>query len=897
MKRDSGGPAKPGGEPPAPPSEGARGLTRQEAEERLRRDGPNILPAPAGPPAWRQLLGQMVHFFALLLWVAGGLAFLAGMPALGVAIFVVIVINGVVAFIQEYRAERAARRLRELLPRRAKVIRDGQEVEIEARDLVRGDVVLLGPGDRVSADIRLVDAQALQVNTAALTGESAPTAAEAGAEVYAGSFITEGEGRATVIATGDRTRLAGIARLTRAGERPRSPLARELHRVVRIIAAIALGIGIAFFGVALLVGIPPSDGFIFAIGVTVALVPEALLPTVTLSLAMGAQRMAKKDALVRRLESVETLGATTFICTDKTGTLTTGEMAVVEVWTPAGRARIHGAGYEPKGKIEYDGSGAEPAVRNVARVAARASTGRAIQQEGRWVAQGDPMDAALDTLARRIGLDMDHDRGAEPDRRRFPFDPRRRRMSVVAGDRVLVKGAPDAILPLCRSKAGADAALEDLTGRGLRVIAVASRTLASGEEPRSAGDAERDLELLGLVGLEDPPRPGAADSIAACRRAGIKVAMITGDHPATARSIAREVGLLGPAALVVLGNELPEDDEALGALLDHDGIVVSRVDPETKLRIAKALRHRGHVVAMTGDGVNDGPALQAADIGVAMGRTGTDVAREAADLVLLNDDFSTIVAAIEQGRATYANVRRFLTYHLTDNVAEVTPFIVWALSGGRIPLALGVLQVLALDVGTDTFSAVALGAEAPVKGTLDAPPPRGHILDRGVARRVFAVLGPVEAVMAMLAFFATFLAAGWRPGEAFPKGAVLLAASGAAFAAVVLGQAANAFACRSEIEWSGALGWLGNRLLVIAVSVDLLIAASLVFVPPLARVLGQAPPTAAGWIVALLAAPAVLAVDALDKAVRRRRTHPAAPRSGGPPPWDARRGGGAQRTS
>lgn len=848
----------------------ARGLSQQDAEARLERDGPNVLPVPPGPPAWRQLLAQFAHFFAILLWIAGALAFVAGLPALGIAIFVVVLINGVVAFVQEHRAERAAARLRDLLPRRATVIRDGHPIEIDARELVVDDLVVLGSGDRISADLRVIEAHSLQVDTAAITGESVPTSAEPGSAVLAGTFITEGEGRAIVTATGEQTRLAGIARLTRAEARPASPLAGELRRVVRLIAMIAVGIGTTFFLVSLVLDIPASDGFIFAIGVTVALVPEALLPTVTLSLAIGAQRMAAKNALVRRLESVETLGSTTFICTDKTGTLTLGEMALVEVWTPAGSARIRGTGYDPHGEIEPEGPEVTPALRDLALAAARSSTGRAVLRDGRWVAQGDPMEAALHTLALRLDIDVDASREGEPDRRRFPFDPRRRRMSVVVGERLLLKGAPDATIPLCGTTEGAEPALDAMSQRGLRVLAVASRRLAPGEDPRSAEEAEHDLELLGLVGLADPPRPDAAKSIAACRRAGIRVAMITGDHPATARAIASEIGLLGESDLVVLGSDLPESDRELGELMDQDGIVISRASPEEKLRIARALRARGHVVAMTGDGVNDGPALQAADIGVAMGRTGTDVAREAADLVLLDDDFSTIVAAVEYGRATFANARRFLTYHLTDNVAEVTPFIVWGLSGGGIPLALGVLQILALDIATDTFSAVALGAEPPTKGTLDSPPPRGHLLDRDVARRVFGVLGPVEAVMTMAAFFATFLAAGWRPGAPFPTGSVALSASGAAFAAVVFAQTANAFACRSTTHWPGAIGWFSNRLLVIAATVELVLAMAMLLIPFIARIFEHAPPPLAGWAVALLAAPAVLAADALQKTIRRR---------------------------
>jgi magnesium-transporting ATPase (P-type) len=439
---------------------------------------------------------------------------------------------------------------------------------------------------------------------------------------------------------------------------------------------------------------------------------------------------------------------------------------------------------------------------------------------------------------------------------------------VVAGDEVLVKGAPDSVLDLCAPAPGAATALGELADRGLRVLAIASRRMTDGSVPSSPAEAERSLTLLGLVALEDPPRRGARDALAACRKAGIRVAMITGDHPATARAIAAEVGLLSPDGLVIEGTDLPDDDADFGELIDHDGIVIARVTPEDKLRIARVLGRRGHVVAMTGDGVNDAPALREAPIGVAMGRSGTDVAREAADLVLLDDDFATIVAAIEQGRSTFSNIRRFLTYHLTDNVAELAPFVVWAMSGGRFPLAIGVLQVLALDIGTDILPALALGAEPPGAHLLEQPPIQRHLLDRGLFVRAFGVLGPVEAAFELTAFVVVVLASGWRPGAPFPEGATLLAASGAAFTAVVLAQVANAFACRSTVRPAWAVGWTSNRLLLGA---ELVMLVGFLFIGPIARLLGQEPPTLAGLAVGIAAMPALLVADAAHKAARRRR--------------------------
>ncbi|HSL36990.1 MAG TPA: HAD-IC family P-type ATPase, partial [Arthrobacter sp.] len=356
-----------------------------------------------------------------------------------------------------------------------------------------------------------------------------------------------------------------------------------------------------------------------------------------------------------------------------------------------------------------------------------------------------------------------------------------------------------------------------------------------------------------------------------------KVAMVTGDHAFTAAAIARETGLIGTPELVLEGHNLPEDDAVLAALLDRDGVVVSRVTPEQKLRVARLLQGRGHVVAMTGDGVNDGPALQQADIGVAMGLSGTDVAREAADLVLLDDDFATIIAAVEQGRATYANIRRFLTYHLTDNVAELTPFVIWALSGGRFPLALSVLQILALDIGTDLLPALALGSEAPSKGTLKRPPERRHLMDRALMCRVFGLLGPVEALFEMTAYTSVLLGAVWTPGAELPASDVLMAASGAAFTTVVLAQLANAFACRSASVPPWRLGWFTNRLLVWAVLAELGLLAVFLFLGPLAALLGHAPPSPGGLAVALAAIPAVLLADWLYKIARHRRAAKAEP--------------------
>ncbi|MEO3799803.1 cation-transporting P-type ATPase [Nonomuraea sp. B1E8] len=831
------------GSAPVPPREG---LSSAEAARRLAADGPNRLPEGKRSPAALLLFRELVHFFALMLWAATGLALLAGMPQLAVAIAVVVLLNGGFAFAQEYRADRASKRLRELLPSDATVRRDGRRAVVSAAALVRGDVVLLEAGDRISADLELTEAHSLAVNQSALTGESVPVRPRERETLFAGTFVVEGQAEAVVTATGARTRLAAIATLTGMASRPPSPLARQLSKVIKVIAVSALGVGVVFFGLTLLLGMSPSDGFLLALGVTVALVPEGLLPTVTLSLARAARQMARCKALVRHLEAVETLGAATFICTDKTGTITRNEMTVVRIWTPDGPLDL-----------------AAPATAaEIMRSAVLCSTGRLVHTDGGVKSVGDPTEVAMHALALRAGAGED-----AAVTRRYPFDPVRRRSSAVAGGRLHLKGAPDAVLPLCGDVPEAARALEEMSASGLRVLAVARR---DNPGTGTAEQVEQGLTLLGLVGLEDPPRDGVADAIITCREAGIRLAMITGDHPGTARAIAEKVGLLGREPLVLTGRELPADDAALGELLDHDGVVVARVTPQDKLRIARALRGRGHVVAMTGDGVNDGPALREADIGVAMGASGTDVAREAADLVLLDDHFATIVTAIELGRATYANIRRFLTYHLTDNVAELTPFLVWALSGGTLPLALSVLQVLALDIGTDLLPALALGAEPANPRTMHGPARTGALIERRLLLRVFGVLGATEAVVEMAAFFTVLSLGGWALG-AEPSAALLATASGAAFAAVVLGQLANAFACRSETRWAGRVPLLGNRLLLWAVVIETIMLLAFVGFPPLARLLGGAFPSAMGWVMAALAIPAVVGADAVHKAWRARR--------------------------
>jgi magnesium-transporting ATPase (P-type) len=475
------------------------------------------------------------------------------------------------------------------------------------------------------------------------------------------------------------------------------------------------------------------------------------------------------------------------------------------------------------------------------------------------------MEAALHVLAMRAGLDAIAVEARHPVTTRFPFDPRRRRESVVSGGVLHVKGAPDSVLPLCENVRGAEDAVQVFSRQGLRVLAVARR---GGLPDDPAVGQEQHLELLGVVALEDPPRAGVETAIAACRRAGISIALVTGDHPGTARAIAVQEGIIPPYGPVLEGHRLPKGEAELARLINRD-VVVARVTPEDKLRIARALQSLGHVVAMTGDGVNDGPALRQADVGIAMGASGTDVARESADLVLLDDRFESIVAAIRLGRATFTNIRRFLTYHLTDNVAELTPFAVWGLSGGQIPLALTVLQVLALDIGTDLLPALALGGEPSSGRAMDGPARTSSLIDRRVMVRAFGVLGPAEAAVEMATFIVVLVAGGWAWGLE-PSPHLLAVASGSAFAAVVLGQLANAYACRSEVTWAGGKPLRTNRLLLVATAVELAMLMAFVGTPYLAALLGGAWPGGLGWAAAAVAVPTVILTDLAYKQCAKR---------------------------
>ncbi|PMP80983.1 MAG: ATPase [Roseiflexus castenholzii] len=911
-----------------------QGLTPDEARERLAQYGLNVLHEPPRKPLIRALLAHFTHLMAWLLWIGGGVAFVAQTPTLGIAIWLVNVINGLFSFWQEYKAEQATAALRRMLPSYARVRRAGAEMRIPAEHLVPGDVLLLAEGDHISADARLVRETELRVDQSALSGESHPVRktadpisgiglshAELPNLVFAGTSVTSGTAEAVVFATGMRTAFGEIARLTLSVGDELSPLQREMERLTRVVSAIAVGVGVFFFVLAVAIaGIDLANGFIFALGMIVAFVPEGLLPTVTLALALGTQRMARRNALVKRLSAVETLGCTTVICTDKTGTLTQNEMTVREIWVGGRQISVSGVGYAPEGSFSECGALLErpdddPELRRLLLAAALCNDARLIpphtmtpEDQGhsnngeRWSILGDPTEAALLVAARKAGIDNDAEAQQIPRIRELPFESRRKRMSVVCrlqpqvaahesvGFVAYVKGAPKETLALCTSfavgnsiqpldetqRADILAANDQYARAGLRVLAVAQRLLNAMPASFEAEHIERDLTFLGLIAMMDPPRPEVESAVATCHAAGIRIIMITGDYGLTAESIARRIGIIrGAQPRIVTGAELDSmDDAALHDVLT-DEVLFARVAPEHKLRVVSALRTQGHVVAVTGDGVNDAPALKQADIGVAMGRAGTDVAREAADIILTDDNFASIVSAVEEGRAVYANIKKFATYIFTSNTPEAVPFVLFAFSGGRIPIALNVMHILSIDLGTDIVPALALGAEPPEPGIMERPPRslKEHVVTGAMLRRAYLWLGPVQSLAAMAAFYYQYWTNGyWGQWLDLPAdGPLYRSATAMALAAVVTTQIGNLFAQRSERLSVLRLPLMGNRLIWIGIATEVILIVAIVYVPFLQDVIGTAAFNPVNWIVLALWAPALLLVDELRKLVIARR--------------------------
>ncbi|MFQ4136157.1 cation-translocating P-type ATPase [Nodosilinea sp. PGN35] len=959
----------------------ASGLTDLEAQRRLDRYGPNELPEPAHRPLWLRFSDQLTHFMALLLWVAGALAFVAHTPALGWAIWAVIWVNAAFSFWQEFRAEQALAALKNVLPSQVRVLRGGELVPMAARQLVRGDVVQLEEGDRIPADARLVSAEGLYLDVAVLTGESLPVArnphpvrqretlplrggqplerrgeqpqhertnpAEISNLVLAGATVVAGRGTAVVYATGTHTEFGQVAHLTTGIVREPSTLEVQVSHIVRVITAIAVAMGLLVFALtALLVGMDLTESFVFAIGIIVALVPEGLLPTVTLSLAIGVQRMVRRNALVRRLSVVETLSAVNVICTDKTGTLTKNEMTVRHLWLPADPAVM---GFQPEasqpetpspddgetgllpGQIRVTGAGYDPTVGQVHLPPDSPLTGklhllltgaalcsnarlRHLTAPSRWQEIGDPTEAALVVVAAKAGLNVEDLQQRYPRQREIPFDSRRRMMTVVLdggtdlwpstfpqghSQVAFTKGAPLEVVRHCQHILR-DGAVEDLghgdweqvvaandsfARQGFRVLGLAARP-GDRLQNMKAQDLEQGLTFIGLVAMFDPPRPEVPEAIAQCHRAGIRVTMVTGDYGLTAEAIAQQVGLVDAPATshepirVITGETLGHlSDAQLQQLVKYRSrLVFARMSPEHKLRLVEAYKATRAVVAVTGDGVNDAPALRSAHIGIAMGLNGTDVAREAADMVLTDDNFATIVSAIEEGRTIYQNIRKFITYILASNVPELLPFL--AMVALKIPPALVIMQILAIDLGTDMVPALALGAEAAETGTM-ALPPRAKdqpLMDRGLLLRAYGWLGIIEGGLGMAAFGWVWHSHGFdlpalqavtpalqADSATAPVVAIYLQATTLTLAAIVACQSGNVFACRSETVPVGRLGWWSNPMIWLGLGVEWALIAAIITLPPLQRIFSTAPLTPGQWALLLLCPPLVLGLEELRK--------------------------------
>ncbi len=903
------------------------GLSPSEVEARLRLYGPNKLPEPPQPPLWRRVLGHATHPMALLLWGAGLLALLAGHPTLPWAIWFVVALNTTFSFWQEHQAQQAVVALSLLLPSYSRVVRGGQEALIPVSEIVPGDVLVLAQGDHIPADARVVEQYGLRTNQAALTGEAmaATKTEEASLRegltelerpnlVFAGSSVVSGTARAVVFATGQTTQFGRIARLSQAVEEAPSLLQREVIRLTRILSIMAVGSGLVVFGVGTVdIGISHPEAFFLAIGIIVAMMPEGLRPTLTLTLAIAVQRLARRGVLVKKLATMETLGRVSVICTDKSGTLTHNQMTVRELWVAGHWLRVSGEGYQPTGTFASvtNGMPLEEDLRATLTAAMLCNDARLLPPSDtrtQWTSLGDQTEAALRVCALKGGLNENALNQTYPRIHELPFEATRKRMSTIhlngSSEIAFVKGAPKEVLAQCshvlidgevrpldeQTVAQILAANDHYARRALRVLALARRELPPREGPYTPERVERDLTFLGLAAMMDPPRPEVAAAMRTFQKADIRVVMITGDYGLTAESMARRVGMLRterPRILTGADLEAMTDAELQDSLAGE--VIFARVAPEHKLRVVAALQSRGDVVAVIGDGVNDAPALRRADVGVAMGRSGTDVAREVADIILTNDNFAALVSAIEEGRTIFENIRKFITYILASNIPEILPFVLTALFD--LPLALTVVQILAIDLGTDLLPSLALGAERPEPDVM-ARTPRSrlhHLVDGRLVTRALW-LGGIETGLCYIGFLAVYLTTGYGAVLGLPKpdwlpvfdhlvdsaSQVYVLATTVFFAGVVMAQVGNAFACRREMPGVHALGWFSNGFLLAGIVFEILLALALIYLHPLAILFGHTALPLASWIGLAAYGPVLYGLDWLRKnlAIRQSQGHP-----------------------
>lgn len=893
------------------------GLKQPQVEERQKRYGMNQLKKADKEPIVLTFIKNFTSLMAILLWVGGGIAILSHSLELGLVIWFVNIVNGIFSFVQEYRASQATEALKKMLPSYARVIREGQEEKILAEELVPGDVVLIEEGDRISADGRIVFATDLQVNQSALTGESNPvfktseadndpqkTVLEYDNMVFAGTTVSSGSAKMIVSAIGMATQFGQIAHLTQNMADDKSPLQKELDHLTKQISVIAITVGVIFFIAAtLFVHEPFAKAFIFALGMIVAFIPEGLLPTVTLSLAMAVQRMAKSSALVKKLSSVETLGATSVICSDKTGTLTQNAMTVNHLWQVSGAYEVTGLGYSAEGDIRNSGGKKASLVENqsleqLVRFAHLCSNAQVLppdDENASYTVLGDPTEACLNVLAEKAGITLENNNRWAPRLKELPFDSVRKRMTTINRIDSLIdssslvsitKGAPKEMTELChyyKDQEGlhemtADiqarilAANDDFAKNGLRVLALAYRALEKEnlvqESQWTQENIEQHMVFLGLIAMSDPPREGVREAIDKCYKASIRIIMVTGDYGLTALSIAKKIGIVrGDDARVVTGLELEKmSDEDLKEVLTGE-IVFARVAPEQKYRVVTALQELGEVVAVTGDGVNDAPALKKADIGVAMGVTGTDVAKESADMILTDDHFASIVDAVEEGRAVYHNIKKFLTYIFNSNTPEAVPSAFFLLSRGFVPLPLTVMQILAVDLGTDMIPALGLGVEPPEPNVMQEPPRKlsDRLLSKSLLVKAFLWYGLIESALAMGAFFITYFLHNGNLAVLASSGQLYREATTMTLGAIIFCQVGMVMNIRTSDQSIRKLSLFGNSLINIGLVVELAIFILLVYVPIFHNLFNTASLGVWHWIYLILCPFVIIGLEEIRK--------------------------------
>lgn len=869
----------------------ANGLSSEEAAKRLKKYGPNAIKKSEEESQWKTFFKNFISTMAILLWISGAIAMMSGTLELGIAIWMVNIINGLFSFWQERAAKRATDALNNMLPTYVLVIRDGKKMQVDSKDLVPGDVFLLQAGNSIPADSRLISASSMQVDQSALTGESVPESkttkydpgegsyAESNL-IYSGTTVGAGTGRAIAFATGMKTEFGRIANLTQKQGKTESPLTRELDRLTKQLSIIAVSIGVVFLVCAIfLVKYPFAKAFIFALGMVVAFIPEGLLPTVTLSLAQGVRRMAKKHALVKELNSVETLGETTVICSDKTGTLTQNQMTIHYIWTPKHEYHVTGSGYVNNGQIELNNKQLwyeeNPDLHKLVQISAL-NNDTTVQPSkvkgGKPKILGTPTEASLIIMAEKAGFEKQKVLVKYPRLRELPFDSDRKRMTTIHrwNDTqyiILTKGAFSDTIKQCdqiqvdgkvrkMTKEDSDRAKQvnaDYAAKGLRSMAMAYKVVERKDTDVSKltiDQAESHLIFVGLTTMSDPPRPEIYNAIRRCHEAKIKIIMVTGDSKLTAKSVAVQIGLTSKKARVISGNELNNMSDAELRQALKGEVIFARVAPEQKYKVVKTLQENGEVVASTGDGVNDAPALKRADIGIAMGMTGTDVAKDAANIVLTDDNFASIVAAIEEGRAVYSNIRKFLTYILTSNVPEAFPSILLLFSGGLIPLPMTVMQILTVDLGTDMLPALGLGAEAADPDVMkQAPRKRSeHLLTKSIISKAFLWYGLLSSIISIGAYFFVNYQNGWPSVPLAASGRVYMRATTMVLGAIVFTQVANVINCRTNKVSVFKKGLFSNKNIWYGIIFEILLFLVLTVTPGLQELFNTTNLMASDWI-------------------------------------------------